>query len=110
MGWNSDDVYYQPDSFGLEIVAEVEWSPPCYDFDLTVIWVDGNDTYYWASDSGCSCPTPFEDYTSLDSLESGTKWDAMRYLTDQRNTHYNGDSDYAAQQVANALQKLAGRQ
>jgi hypothetical protein len=109
MGWDSPDVYYQSDKFDLEIVAEVEWSAPCYDFDLTVVWVDKEGTYYWASDSGCSCPSPFEDYNSLDSLDRGTKWEAISYLTETMKTHYNGQSDYATQQVANAMQKLAGR-
>lgn len=109
MGWNTNDVYYQADAFGLEIVAEVSWSAPCYDFDLTVVWVDKDGNYYWASDSGCSCPSPFEDYTSIDMLNQGTKWEAINALTATLNESSWKQNDYATQQVANALQKLAGR-
>lgn len=109
MGWNSDDVYYQPESFGLEIVAEVEWSPPCYDFDLTVVWVDKGGNYYWASDAGCSCPSPFESYNSLEDLNTGTKWEAINALTQLLKESSWKQNDHATQQVANALQKLAGR-
>jgi|SRR6188474_638227 len=109
MGYMTPDMYYNPDKFGIEIVAEVEWSPPCYDFDLTVVWVDKEGTYYWASDSGCSCPSPFEDYTQLVDADSGTKWEAIKHLTEELNTRFREQNDYAAQQVADAMQKLAGR-
>lgn len=67
-----DDPYYQPEAFGLTTVGEVEWSEPDYSFDLTVLWKDAAGTLHWADDSGCSCPSPFEDYTTLESLETGT--------------------------------------
>ena len=57
------NVYYSPESYGLRTVGEIEWSEPCYDFNLTVVWQDvTTGAYYYASDSGCSCPSPFEDY------------------------------------------------
>ena len=38
-----------------------------YDFHLFGVWiVDG--IAYWTTDSGCSCPSPFEDVKSLDDL------------------------------------------
>lgn len=42
----------------------------CYDFYLFGVWiVDGKG--YWTTDSGCSCPSPFEDVCSVDDLEEG---------------------------------------
>lgn len=39
-----------------------------YEFDILAFWAkDG--VVYSASDSGCSCPTPFEDFNSLQELE-----------------------------------------
>jgi|SRR5687768_2287599 len=110
MGFMTPDLYYNPDKFGLEVVVEVEWSEPCYDFDLTVVWIDKDGTYYWASDSGCSCPSPFEDYNRLEDANSGTKWEAINYLTSQLKDRFWNENDYATQQVADAMQKLAGRQ
>lgn len=109
MGFMTPDLYYNPDKFGLEVVAEIVWSEPYYDFDLTVVWIDKDGTYYWASDSGCSCPSPFEDYNRLEDANSGTKWEAINYLTSQLKDRFWNENDYATQQVANAMQKLAGR-
>lgn len=62
------DVYHQPEEFGLTIVAEVDFGCS-YDFDMHVIWKDAAGVHYYATDSGCSCPSPFEDYDSIESLE-----------------------------------------
>jgi hypothetical protein len=64
--WGSADVYENPDSFGLEKIAEAQKYEPDYNFDMIVIWYrEVDDQYYWGSDAGCSCPSPFED-VSLD--------------------------------------------
>lgn len=57
------NVYYNPEHFGLEIVAEIEYSSGCYEFDTRVVWKQKSSRKcFTARDSGCSCPTPFEDY------------------------------------------------
>jgi hypothetical protein len=56
------NVYYEPEDFGLEIVLVVE-ATPCYDFNMFVVWRDADGHFYAATDSGCSCPSPFEDLT-----------------------------------------------
>ena len=33
-----------------------------YEFDIFAVWADAEGNFYYARDSGCSCPTPFEDY------------------------------------------------
>lgn len=56
------DIYSSPERFGLETFGEIQWGEPCYSFDLTVVWrrpADG--TFFYCEDSGCSCPSPFED-------------------------------------------------
>ena len=63
------DVYHNPEKFGLRVVAEIEYSDNCYQFDTRVVWEDEIGTRYTARDSGCSCPSPFEDYTSLVDLD-----------------------------------------
>ena len=62
------DVYYEPGKFGLSIIGEVEFRLS-YEFDMFVVWkrlADG--AIFYANDSGCSCPSPFERYTSVDNL------------------------------------------
>lgn len=51
---------------GLTQVAEIDLSEPDYSFDLLGIWKDENGGYYLSTDSGCSCPTPWESHTSDD--------------------------------------------
>lgn len=60
--------YYHPEHCGLEMVDELDGEQD-YSFDKVVIWKDlESDKYYYAHDSGCSCPSPFEDYHNLDDL------------------------------------------
>lgn len=54
------DVYYNPEKFGLTTVGELDFSDGCFQFDYTVVWVDAQKNLYYADDSGCSCPSPFE--------------------------------------------------
>jgi hypothetical protein len=65
----SANVYYNPDKWGLEVIADLELYEPNYSFDTVVAWrhVESGEVY-WAWDSGCSCPIPFENYKSLEDL------------------------------------------
>mgnify|MGYP001614969264 CR=1 FL=1 len=56
---------YSKISDKYESVAEVELSEPCWSFDLLGIW-KAEDGYYLSTDSGCSCPTPWESHTDDD--------------------------------------------
>lgn len=60
--------YYSPESHGLDMIS-FEDADLSYEFDILAFWATKDGVVYSASDSGCSCPTPFEDYTSLESLE-----------------------------------------
>lgn len=76
-----DDVYSSPEKHDLELVGEVQWDEPCWSFDLTVVWFERyTGTFYWDSDSGCSCPSPFENVLSKDDLEKGTFHEAADAL------------------------------
>lgn len=58
------NIYYQPEAFGLTTFGQVSDPDSCYSFDDVVVWErespNGN-LLCWAADSGCSCPSPFED-------------------------------------------------
>ena len=74
------NIYYNPEKFGLEEVGKVEWAEPCYSFDTTVVWrrsCDGQLLY--ASDSGCSCPSPFEDF-GVGDLTPVSAWELQEVL------------------------------
>ena len=49
------------------IIAKIDVSDQNYQFDIYAVFlIDGRK--YWASSSGCSCPVPFEEFTSVDQL------------------------------------------
>lgn len=63
------NIYYNPQDFGLEIVGDFEFSEPDYSFDMCVVWKETRGSYWIGCDSGCSCPSPFEDVRSKDELD-----------------------------------------
>lgn len=73
--------YSSPEKMDLQIVADLELSEPDYSFDTVIVWRHTpTGQLYWAHDSGCSCPIPFEDYTSLDKLDklSSDNYDELK--------------------------------
>jgi hypothetical protein len=60
--------YYEPEALGLTLVSQVELSEPSWSFDTLACWADSEGHFYLGTDSGCSCPTPFENYNGLDDL------------------------------------------
>ena len=80
MSWG-EDVYYNAEKHGLVVVAEIDDADSCYSFDLTVVWKNTETgDKYWANDSGCSCPSPFEDIQSIDGLtplKTDADWDRL---------------------------------
>ena len=107
MGYNTADIYYQPEKFCIKPIGEFEWSEPDYSFDFTVVWQSLEDPtlFYWARDSGCSCPSPFEDFTTLDhnDVKSGTKADVIADLLDSlRMLKERADSYYGESNLKNA--------
>lgn len=83
--------YYDPADCGLDLVDTLEMPDLSYAFDYFCLWRD-KDTgrYYYASDSGCSCPSPFEDYHSLDDLNETPNRRDLRAAADAWNAYYGG--------------------
>lgn len=55
--------YYSPAKNGLEIVAELDEPGLSYAYNQLIVFNDvKTNRLYFAKDSGCSCPTPFEGY------------------------------------------------
>ena len=71
------NIWYAPEKFGLVQFAEFEYSDGCYQFDTRVVWKDEQGQLWTARDSGCSCPTPFEDY-HLGNIDRLTCTDVIR--------------------------------
>jgi hypothetical protein len=62
------NIYYNPEKHGLTPVGEVDTGRG-YEFDKLVVWRrDEDGVMFWATDSGCSCPSPFGDLNSVAGL------------------------------------------
>lgn len=63
------NIYYNPEDYGLEIIESLADEDLSYEFDIFLIFRDKKSKkLYYAQDSGCSCPSPFEDYGKIDDL------------------------------------------
>lgn len=62
-----DNPYYKPEQYGLTKIGEVDLTEPFYSFDILAAWKDENGIYL-GTDSGCSCPVPFENYRGKDDM------------------------------------------
>lgn len=61
--------YYSPEKCGLNVI-EMHERNISYEFDMVVLWEDvKTKKRYWAQDSGCSCPFPFENFHSVADMQ-----------------------------------------
>lgn len=72
------NIYYNPQDFGLEIVGEFDWTEPDYSFDMLVVWKAKRGEYWIGEDSGCSCPSPFEEVTDINELDGPYTKEGLR--------------------------------
>lgn len=66
--------YYEPESLELEMVSFDE-PDLSYEYNTLCFWATKDGKVFSASDSGCSCPTPFED-----SHDRATRDDVLQTL------------------------------
>jgi hypothetical protein len=99
------NIYYNPENFGLEVVAEIEYSSGCYyGFDTRVVWKQrGSDKCFTARDSGCSCPIPFEDY-HMGNIEPLNFQDLRQEVNDELTK--KGGSNITAEQAQDFLARV----
>lgn len=100
-------LYDSPEKYGLEIVAELSDNNLSYEYDITVVWKDDANRVFWAADSGCSCPTPFEDYRSLDDVHEITldAWDTFFAVLSSCTQYDAGDRTQTLSRVSAILRK-----
>lgn len=97
-----ENVYYYPEKSGLSSLGEIEYSDAFYQFDTRVVWLHAaTGRLLTARDSGCSCPTPFKDFT-LETLEDITHRFAA-FLADEYKEELKGYSCHANREDVDAL-------
>lgn len=90
------NVYYNPEDFGLVIVGSTELSEPCYSFDTLVVWQHiETGEFYAAHDSGCSCPSPFEDFSGVEDLDGPFTWhEASNHILSYTQDEVENEREY----------------
>lgn len=87
------NVQWSPDKCGLELLDEIE-TGGSYEFCTTLLFRDtATDQLYVAQDSGCSCPTPFEDFTSLSDFVQPQSEEELVRLIDSHHRSNPSPSD-----------------
>lgn len=67
------NIYYSPEKYGLTQLLCIDHSDDCYCFDYRVVWKhEETNELYTARSAGCSCPSPFEEFSSIEELERVT--------------------------------------
>lgn len=59
--------YYDPEKCGLTLLSFDE-PDMSYEYNTLCFWATPEGYVYTASDSGCSCPTPFEEAHARDTV------------------------------------------
>jgi len=89
MSWDNN-AYDNPEKHGLVLLGDIEWSRESYEFNMTAVWHEpATGAFYWADDSGCSCPSPFETYDNVADL---TKAERTQNLIDHLNAKVEANS------------------
>ena len=88
-----DNPVSKPEDFGfVSTIGEIDLSQPDYSFDLLVV-LEGKDGYYLSTDSGCSCPSPWESHTADDFTGPLTAEQAKEEITSLSEGAYGGVYD-----------------
>lgn len=83
MSYGQDDVYYNPEKFGLTQIAQADEDDMSWKFNMFVVWKHTDGRVFAASDSGCSCPSPFEDYHNLNDLTLVDSYSQLKAMVNE---------------------------
>ena len=85
--------YYNPEKLNLEML---EFDEPnlSYEYNILCFWATQDGRIYSASDSGCSWPTPFENYEGEIQKDVLQKLDRIGSVEDAESIFDNWNKDY----------------
>lgn len=96
--------YFNPESRNCEIVAVLDEPNLSYEYATAIVLKEKESgKLYAAFDSGCSCPTPFENFRSLEDFTPiNSEEDFNMFISGYRNFD-NPDVFAARRKVREAL-------
>lgn len=71
--------YTNPGPDDPEVIGFASETEMSYEFHEFVV-LRKNDVYYWSTDSGCSCPCPWDEHEFPGDFESGNAIQALNAL------------------------------
>lgn len=85
------NIYYSPEAFGLTVVGELNDPNASYSFDDFVVWQHTDGRLFYASDSGCSCPSPFEEISGIEDLTElrTSSWNEFQEAVEEHCAQYD---------------------
>lgn len=95
------NIYYHPEKFGLIIFDKLECSDNNYQFDTRVVWKTENGSLLTARDSGCSCPSPFEEIHSSEGLDAFNFEEIKNEIAEEVSKLIQGNLKYGSSQNPN---------
>lgn len=93
---------------GLAIIDDLEQPDLSYEYNTIIAWRDlATGKVYIAADSGCSCPTPFEQIAKLSDLTLVVNTlDAQAFVRGENHERYNGEPAFPLRDVMRFLSKI----
>lgn len=98
-----ENVYYNPERFDLTLIGEIEPPDLSYEFAIMAFWKHKDGKVYAGYDSGCSCPSPFEE-TAFEYLEVVSSLEAAKRMIDGYDSSY---LPYRFEDKAELLKEIA---
>lgn len=97
------NIYYDPESVGMEIVGTVDASE-AFEFEILLVVRDLEDgKLYIATDAGCSCPVPFEDVRGRSDMR---RIDSIADFDAEAGSYLSGFYDSYASEVRELRNKV----
>lgn len=94
--WEGNPLY-NPSACGLELIDSIDHAGS-YEFSIDALFKDiETSVLYYGRDSGCSCPTPFENTYSLSCMEKVATKSALANLLSQVRSHYKSEYSYSTE-------------
>ncbi len=102
--FENNNPYYDPEKCGLKLLFTLEDPSQCYDFSTVILVQDiESSKVYVCHDSGCSCPSPFENIHSLNDMTEVRSLKAVRDFVDSIGTRYSLKDVHALEDVADGV-------
>jgi len=95
--------HYNPEEFGLTVVAEIEYSSGSYEFDTRIVWKDAAGKLLRLGTLAAHARRRFEEYRTLESLDT-FNMDSESRGDEQLKLSYSHITPVQAKEFLNAVE------